>query len=352
MRRHALRVPGIIPTLLILGLTAGCEGQSGPPGPRGERGPAGPSAAASVSAGTGLRGAPGAESGTLSLSIDPNVVPQLGEANVFSGVNAFSNPDNMFSGNGYKLTALNASNLVGGTVPPQVLSGDYYGITRVGLLQGLGVEGGVVIRGEVDVARNIIQRMVPGIAMTTASFQGTSDTATNASISKQDGLLLLRTTAQAGAVGDVRSNIAYRDFHLEPGDFLAVRAGFFGLKANGHTAYVMRGAPTGNTWGNAGGFGFRAAHDGTSLQLSGVTFDNAGKLVNSVALGSTPGGKLLAVYRGEDIAFFVNGRLAGTVPTTGMNEYPVNYSVRLENNGAAQAAEAWVGYLTLGSQLF
>jgi len=66
-----------------------------------------------VTAGMGLTG--GGTSGTLTLGIDPTVVPELTANNTFSGSNTFSNVGNTFAGNGAGLTALNPANLSAGT---------------------------------------------------------------------------------------------------------------------------------------------------------------------------------------------------------------------------------------------
>jgi hypothetical protein len=266
----------------------------------------------------------------------------------FTGKSTFSNAENSFAGKGAGLTNLNASNLETGTVPSGRISGVYSNITRVGTLDSLRVSG------DMDLQKNLIKGVAFGTAVMTASFQGTLDTSSNASISKRDGLLWMNTWGVANAFADVRNNdVSYGPNAFSVGGFLGVKASLGGVRAAGHTAYIMQGAPTG-TDSQSGGYGFRVTHNGTKRVLSGVVFGSSGALLGEVLLDpdySEGQSALFAIRRaGLVTEFFVNGVSAGTLNINTNGSF-ATYSVRLENGDSTTTANIAVSFLTIGTPL-
>jgi hypothetical protein len=80
--------------------------------------------------GTGLSNVNAALLGGLGLS----AIGQLAATNTWSGINSFTNVSNSYVGSGTGLIALNATNLTSGTVPSARVSGAYSLITGVGTI--------------------------------------------------------------------------------------------------------------------------------------------------------------------------------------------------------------------------
>lgn len=174
-------------------VTQGPEGPAGAAGPAGPVGPAGPpgndgvgvaimsievgdpncpyggTAFTSVSATTyACHGVPGPAPGAAghyvrsdgmswaSSTIAPEDLPIIPDGRItgtYHSAVVFENSENSFSGGGAGLTSLNADALASGVVPASRMLGPYPGITAVGSLESLAVEGPATINAPLTLTK-------------------------------------------------------------------------------------------------------------------------------------------------------------------------------------------------------